>query len=329
MSLTMAARGVHVAHGSFAANSMKRRAQSSGDMIADRRYAYALASLAEGEAAAAADLLEQSLERAPEWAAAWFSLGEAREALRDDAHAVDAYRRAMQLDRDGALGAELRLARLRALPAPAAAPPAHVAALFDQYAPRFETHLVETLNYHAPELLRDMFGRVCASRSGAFHFAHALDLGCGTGLVAKAMRYNVNAIDGVDISPAMIEQARSAGVYDRLAVGDVEAFLRDERDASADLVVAADVFVYIGDLANIFQQTARLLTPGGLFGFSLQSRPDGDYALGDDLRYAQSNAYVRRLAVQNALDIALIEAAPVRRDNGVDVPGSYVVLAKP
>jgi predicted TPR repeat methyltransferase len=70
--------------------------QSSGDMLADRRYEYARDLWAEGDVSAAVDLVVQALERAPRFAAAWFLFGEIRERLKDSAAAIDAYRQALR-----------------------------------------------------------------------------------------------------------------------------------------------------------------------------------------------------------------------------------------
>ena len=310
---------------------MTGTSQSSGNVIADRRYDYATAALGERDFAAAIDLLEQTLEVAPDWAPAWFSLGEAREQANDRDGAAKAYERAASLDRNGALGAQLRLARLGVIETPATAPAAHVAALFDQYAPRFEKHLVETLNYHTPEMLRDAIVHVHHERGRTERFHRALDLGCGTGLMGKRMKDAFDRLEGVDISSAMIAEARRSGLYARLEVGDIVDFLRKEHDASADLVLAADVFVYIGDLAGVFRETARALTRGGLFAFSLQAGGTGtaNYALGADLRYAHSDDYTRQLARDNELEVVSVERAALRRDAGADVEGFCIVLAKP
>ena len=303
--------------------------RSSGDVIADRRYDYAVDCMHDGDFAAAAEMLEQTLEIAPRWAAAWFVLAEARDALADRPGAISAYGQSSTFDQTDVLGAQLRLARLGATATPTTSPPAHVAALFDQYAARFEIHLVESLGYRGPEILREAFRNVCNLRGRVFTFECALDLGCGTGLVAKAMKDHVARFVGVDLSRAMIVETKRTGLYDRLAMAEIGTFLRDEPDETCDIVIAADVFVYVGDVADVFEHAHRVLRPKGLFGFSLQANENVDYILGDDLRFAHSHAYVGRLAARIGFEIATIVSAPVRRDNGVDIPGSYVVLAKP
>ena len=48
-------------------------------------------------------------------------------------------------------------------------------------------------------------------------FGTMLDLGCGTGLAGEAFRPHVDWLEGVDLSPGMIAQARKKTIYDRLA----------------------------------------------------------------------------------------------------------------
>ncbi len=184
---------------------------SSGDLAADRRYGYARDLLKDGEAAAAADLFRQTLELAPGWAPAWFGLGEAAEAAGATDQAVAAYRRVLALSPDDPYGATPRLARLGA--GEAGMTSSYVAALFDEYAPRFELHLTQALDYRGPQILLAALDAVAPQR----RFGEAMDLGCGTGLMAEAIRDRVAAIDGVDVSAAMVAQARKRGIYRELA----------------------------------------------------------------------------------------------------------------
>jgi predicted TPR repeat methyltransferase len=302
-------------------------ARSSGNLLADRRYDYARAALAEGDHTAAADLLEQSLELAPGWAAAWFALGEAREALGEIDAAVAAFSRAQSLDTAEAFGARLRIARLRG-DSPDTAPAGYVRALFDQYAPRFETHLVHTLDYRAPELLREAIARICDERGRPRMIDHCVDLGCGTGLAARAMQDIVRCFSGVDLSPAMVRQAQASGLYRSLEAGDLVRFLEAMDPATADLVLAADVFVYIGDLRPVFSECARVLACGGLFAFTVQSHSGEGFILGDDLRFAHAEPYLQRLALACGLEVALLEPSSTRQDRGAPVPGLLAVLAR-
>ena len=302
--------------------------RSSGDLLADRRYAYAAALMAEGDARAAADLFEQATEIAPRWAAAWFGLAQAQEGLGELEAAAAAYARARDCDAEDELGAGLRLALLTG-DTPAGPPLSYVRGLFDQYAPRFERHLREDLAYRGPELLMQALAEVCAARGRAFRFGRVLDLGCGTGLMGRFLQAQAGAIHGVDLAPRMIEATRATGAYAHAEAGDLQSFLEAQDEASACLITAADVFVYLGDLAPAFRAGARALKRGGLFAFTLQSTQAGDFILGADMRFAHSAAYIRRIAAQAGLDMALLIEASKRKDAGRDVPGLVAVLARP
>jgi predicted TPR repeat methyltransferase len=143
---------------------------------------------------------------------------------------------------------------------------AYVARLFDDYAWRFDKHLIKNLGYRAPALITEALSAVAPSR----RFASALDLGCGTGFMGEALRGRVDHLVGVDLSAAMIAKARERGVYDRLVVDDALAMFEREPQASFDLIAAADALVYIGDLAPLFAAVARALAADGLFAFSYQ-----------------------------------------------------------
>ncbi|MDF2119995.1 methyltransferase domain-containing protein [Roseiarcaceae bacterium H3SJ34-1] len=314
------------------AANLEAQIQSSGNIVLDRRYAWAKAEAEDGAHAAAADILDQIVAEAPRWAAAWFALGVAREKAGDKQGAAVAFQRLAELDAEGLFGALLHLARLGVTATPERAPESYVRGLFDQYAARFEMHLVDELGYCGPALLRDALRR--AAGDGGFQFRNFIDLGCGTGLMARALSPHFDHAAGVDLAPLMIGKARKTGLYARLETGDLAAFLRNESTGSADLVIAADVFIYLGSLDEVFSETARVLGQGGLFAFSVQTGDDSvsvsedGWALGKDLRYAHSENYLRRLAAQTGFDIVLLEAASVRRDAGRDVPGLVCVLLK-
>ncbi|TAK48514.1 MAG: methyltransferase domain-containing protein [Xanthobacteraceae bacterium] len=301
---------------------------SSGDLVADRRYAYARDFLARGDLAAAADVLEQALERAPDFAAAWFALGELREQRGDAAGAIAAFRRAREADPDDRLGAALHLMRLDA-EALDAMPPAYVRAVFDQYAPRFDQALVEGLAYRGPQLLHAAVLAARARQGRAARFAHALDLGCGTGLAARAFAGEVDRWTGVDLSPGMVAQARASGLYAGLHVGDMLALLRDRAEASADLVIAADAVVYLPDHAALWREAARVLAHDGVLAFTVESHGGDGVVLGAKLRYAHGAAIVRRWLDEAGFAAVELSPASTRNEAGIAVPGLVVTAVRP
>ena len=302
--------------------------RSSGDLLADRRYAYADAAMTDGDHAAAGDLAEQTLELAPSFAPAHALLGRARAALGQRAAAVAAFSRALALDPDDALGVRIDLARLGALPAEDAIGAGYVRALFDDYAATFDKHLVKHLNYRGPELLRGAVRRAYAAYGRTLWAERILDLGCGTGLVAEAFLGAYGMIEGADLSPRMLAVARKSRLYDRLYEGDLLAFLKRQGERTADLVVAADVFVYIAALNDIFAEVFRVLSRGGLFAFTVQAHAGEGVILGADSRYAHGERYLRALAERTGFAVALFEAVSTRHDRGVEVPGFLLVLER-
>jgi predicted TPR repeat methyltransferase len=302
---------------------------SSGDLIADRRYDHAMALRARGDLQDAADLMDQALALAPRFASAWFALGAIRAELGDWAGAVAAFRAARDVDPQDRHGAALCLARLGAGDLADAMSPAYLRGLFDQYAPRFDDAL-SRLSYRAPAVLRDAVAAACRAGGRSMRFGTMLDLCCGTGLGGAAFRPSVDWLAGVDLSPGMIAQARAKGLYDRLAVADIGAFLAEEaaRDAAYHLTVAADVFVYLVDLAPVIAAVARVLAPDGLFAFTVETHPGEGAILGEKLRYAHGAAHVR--AAAEAAGLGLIEFAEIstRMEGGAPVPGLLVVAAK-
>ena len=307
------------------------RQRSSGDLLADRRYAYAEACLAEGDAVGAAEMASQALEIAAAYAPAWFLLGRAREAAfaaggeaPDREAALAAFARVLALDPEDTLGSRLRMAALGGGDALAAMSPAYVRSLFDGYAPRFERHLVGELRYCGPER---MVAALDALRGAPQHFANVLDLGCGTGLMGRALEGRTGRLAGCDLSPAMLALARRTGLYDRLEEADLVAFLAAEPAGSADLIVAADVFIYLGDLDPALAGIARVLRPGGLAAFTVQSPEDNapGVVLGADGRFAHADGILRTAVERSGLRLAEARPATIRRQRNSDVPGRIII----
>ncbi len=297
---------------------------TSGDVIVDRRFEWARDLEAKGDLAGAADVLSQAVELKPDYGAAWFALGALREKLADRTGAILAFEQAKASDVEDRHGASLRLTRLGAQEA-AAMSEGYVRTLFDGYAQSFDNALRVGLGYQAPEL---MLRAVQAARPGVT-FATALDLGCGTGLGGAAFRPLCQNLTGVDLSPAMVAQARAKNVYERLVEGEAVGFLRGEAAAQVryDLILAADLFGYLDDIAPVLAAAAPLLAPDGLIVFSAETHDGGDVILRDTLRYAHGVTHVRAaLAAAKLTPVSLVSASS-RNEKGVAVPGLIVVAA--
>ena len=207
---------------------------------------------------------------------------------------------------------------------PEAAPPAFVRELFDEYAHHFDEDLVGTLGYRGHE-------QVCGPLAGLHPapFASALDLGCGSGLAAPLLRPLALGLAGVDLSPRMIERAAATRLYDELHVAELVTYLRATPAALHDLVVACDVFIYLGELGPVFDAVARVLAPGGVFAFTVEAgAADAGYDLLPTLRYTHSEAYLRGLAPSRGMDVLRVSQAPLRYANRAPVEGLVLHLRR-
>jgi predicted TPR repeat methyltransferase len=301
---------------------------SSGDVIADRRADYARMLAEGGDHAAAAELMDQALELAPDWAAGWDLLGAYHEKAGNTANAIAAWRRLEALDDAGVFGARLKLAAHDAGPAGEGTAVGYVEALFDQYAPQFEEALVGKLGYRVPDLL-DALVNEEMTRLGLTAFDKAIDLGCGTGLMGERLRGKVGHLEGIDISAAMIAETARKGIYDTLQKAELVAALNARR-ADADLVTAADVLIYCGALGPVLAALVPALRPGGLVAFSLEAH-DGDEELflRPSLRYAHGIKATREALVVAGLDVLRFETAVLRFDRGAPITGILIVAQKP
>jgi predicted TPR repeat methyltransferase len=205
-------------------------------------------------------------------------------------------------------------------------PEGYVRALFDGYAPAFDQALTQGLGYRAPELL--MRAVQAARGRERMKFGSVLDLGCGTGLGGAAFRPFCEWLVGVDLSPAMLTQARTKGLYGRLIESEVVGFLGEEAQAKAryHLILAADVFMYLDDLAPVFKAASAVLAPSCSIAFSVETHDGDGVILRDTLRYAHGAAHVRAALVKSSLKLVSLDSAATRTENGSPVPGLIVVV---
>lgn len=299
-------------------------------------------------------VFERLTELQADHAEAWFRRGQTLQALDRHADALPCYERALGLDdslaqawsnRGGILkglkrvdeaaacyesaiahGADPELNRwylasLRGDATPGAAPKTYVEGLFDDYADQFDDHLVNVLRYRTPTVLAEAIRR--AQPQG---FRSALDLGCGTGLVAPQLKDLVPRLDGVDLSQRMLDKARALKLYDRLDKADVvEHLLATER--RYDLVLSADVVPYLGELEPLVAAVRRVLEPGGLFAFTAErAAPEEPFVLRASMRYAHGEPYLRGLATRHGFAVTEAFAQVLRQDAGRPIDGLYLVL---
>lgn len=239
----------------------------------------------------AINALTAALRANPAYANAACNLGNVLARCDRRQEAIAAYRRALEID-PRLSHVAFDLAALGAEAPPPQMPKSYLTTFFNNYAPRFDRHM-EELHYAAPRLLAD-----AVLAEGNEHFDEAVDVGCGTGLVGALLRPHVGHFTAVDLADAMIAASRQRGVYDELVHEDLVEYLR-RREAPIDLLLAADVLIYFGDLTNFFAAAAARLPAGGQFAFSIELTEDCDFRLQASRRYAHSADYIRRLAADH------------------------------
>lgn len=278
-------------------------------------------ALALGEALAAADALPTAIaefQRAarlapedgrPHWQIAklWLAVGEP-----DRAEAAAEVAETLHGANAGAIAAmREQAARMRTA---ARSDAGYVRHLFDQFAADYDTRMRGRLGYAAPTILRGL-AALLLQPDGA---RDVLDLGCGTGLSGLAFKPFARRLVGVDLSPRMIEKARALAIYDGLAEGDVEN-LPPSIHGAFDIVIAADVLVYVGDLDAVFAMAASRLRGNGLWLFTTERGDAHDFELGPKRRYRHSEPYLRRLAADHGFDVASLIECVTRYEAGEPV----------
>jgi len=205
---------------------------------------------------------------------------------------------------------------------PLKSPKNYVKRLFDIYAPTFDNHLQTILQYRTPNTMRDQL-----IKFNTKIFDRVLDLGCGTGLVGVALHGLYKNIDGVDLSNQMLEECKSKEIYNDLFLDDIENFLNNT-STTYDLIVAADVFIYIGSLDLIFNTVSNVLNQNGFFIFSIEYVKGYDFELQPTRRYGHTLTYIEKLSLKMGLNIIEIKSELIRKENSEDIKGFTVLLQK-
>ncbi len=201
------------------------------------------------------------------------------------------------------------------------APERYIRALFNEYASSFDDHLVGHLNYQIPS---QIYTVVTETIEEGQRFS-VLDLGCGTGLCAPIFEPIAQEIIGIDLSEEMLKIAKTNGRYQRLicdSLTNIDTYFEDH----FDLVIAADVLVYFGELDQVLASVAKVLIPGGRFAFSVEFCKDQPWAVNQSGRYAHSREYIRVLADRLGFKCIRVERHTIRSEKGVPVIGDIYFL---
>jgi predicted TPR repeat methyltransferase len=204
-----------------------------------------------------------------------------------------------------------------------AAPDIYIKNLFNQYADKYEEHLT-LLNYRVPELIYDTINTYFATAAPTD--LNILDLGCGTGLCGVKLRGFAKKLIGIDLAEQMLAYAKDKNIYDILKKSSIDKALKTYNHL--DIIVAADTFVYIGDLANIFAACYKALAPKGLLIFTIETTHNYPYILQKSARFAHAPKYIEELAQKCTFSIENSANIMLRKHKTTTIEGKLYMLAK-
>ena len=249
-------------------------------------------------------------------------LGELAHILGRRDAAEDAYERYIALIPNDAEVRHL-LTALRDDESPQRVPDECIRQLYHRFASFYESNMCGELGYEGPQYLTEVIDDVLGDRD---HLS-VLDLGCGTGLAGRAIVHRARRLIGVDLSPEMIEQAQSLGIYDELHVAEVTQWLSDCTE-TFDLIIACDTLIYFGDLSPVLQLATARLAFDGAIAFSVERAETGSHELTDNGRYQHHRSHVEQAAECAGLQICSDKQAFIRMEYGSPVEGTYVCLTR-
>ncbi|MGB1540117.1 MAG: methyltransferase, partial [Rickettsiales bacterium] len=283
----------------------------------DVQYGIALKRMQEGEFEDAATRLKMVVKFRPQHVDAWYQLGICASESGDVADAEEAYQQVLHLNpAHEEARFMLAVASPMALPQeqqPKFTPLSLATPYFDDMAADYDVEQLEVLGYHGHERLHESVSKFLKPD---YRHYHIVDLGCGTGLVGTLFRDVAGKMEGVDISPAMLEQAanrrdsKGRAVYDELHTVDLRRFLLDQTPTSVDIITAANVFPYVGGLTPVFDGAVHILKVGGLFAFTVEETDAPEFGLiAGEGRFGHQDAYIIEQAKRVGMDV--VESRPV------------------
>jgi predicted TPR repeat methyltransferase len=204
------------------------------------------------------------------------------------------------------------------------APESYIRDFFNTYAEGFEQSLVMELEYDNPQKLYECFRKWAGQKTT---YAHGLDLGCGTGLSGVPFIPVITILDGVDLSINMLSQAAEKGCYTKLYPDSILHHLSATTDVY-DFFLATDVFIYVGDLVEMFTAVSASALPAALFCFSTENLDAEGYALRTTGRFAYSRAYIYQIAAATGWTVLALENTQLRKERDSWIPGDLWVLQR-
>ena len=302
-----------------------RKAIALSPTNADFRYNLGNALRKSGEYDDAIAAYREALGLSPNHEGAWRGMARCYLLTGRPQAAADSFGEWLRLDPGNELAKYLRASCLGE-EVPDRAPDAYICQVFDDMAARFDTHLIEDLEYRAPDLLAEALGAALAEPASNLDI---LDAGCGTGLCGKLLKPFARHLTGVDLSSGMLVLAQERKLYDHLVTAELTGFLHAAPEAY-DLVASSDTLCYFGPLEPVFQAAYRALRPGGLLAFTLEDAGDDapPWGLNPTARYSHQCTYVTSALRETGFAVHSLTSEILRNESQQPVKGHVVVAKK-
>ena len=289
-----------------------------------RDYAEAYSNMgatlsSQGKLEKAIEAYNKALALKPDYAEAYNNMGVTLQQQGNLEEAIEAYSRALAIRPDYG-NAKHMLASLTG-ETTNSAPREYVENLFDGYAGKFDQSLVEKLEYNIPKILTNL----TAKEHGSGSWGSVLDLGCGTGLTGIEIKEFCSKLEGIDLSNKMLEQAKITNVYDKLTHVDIVDYL-SIAELNFDYFISTDVFVYVGNLSEVFRLIkSRNKKPGKLV-FSTEHTENDGFHLEKSGRYSHSKRYIESLCEKFSYSISHFSETNLRKEKGAFLTGGIYLL---
>ena len=274
---------------------------------------------ATGRTSEAADANQTAVALSPHDAESHSNLGNTLNELGRLDEALASYNQAIALKPDFA-EAKHMLAALTG-ETTETAPRDYVENLFDNYAAKFESHLVDNLEYKTPRVIAEMI--VKDSKSDLL--GSIMDLGCGTGLFGTEIKEFCEHLEGIDLSEKMLDRAKQKNIYNKLTKQDIFTYLSNE-SLNFDYFVSTDVFVYVGDLFDIFRLIKSRNKTGGKLAFSIEHYDGDSFFLEQSGRYSHSKKYIESLCKTFGYELRHFETQALRKEKKQYINGGLYLL---
>jgi predicted TPR repeat methyltransferase len=272
---------------------------------------------------AALKVTRRYTEMEPENLRGWWALGDRAYFLKNRDLTIEAYRRYLQLNPEDDAIRQI-LTGLEGGTPPERCSDRCITLIFENFAADYDTRMRESLQYQGPERVEE----VLAAHLGGRGELEILELGCGTGLTGAVLKRRAKRLVGVDLSPAMVENARALGVYDAIELGEIHAWL-EGAGSNFDLIVSMDCLVYVGDLKRITELAARRLNPGGWLAYSVEKGEKYPLVLEGTGRYKHHREHIAEAANAAGLEMVELREFLLRYEFEEGVMGWLALMRKP